>query len=342
MRDNTRHLNPADAARRLGVSAKALRLYEQRGLIAPPRTEAGWRCYGPTEMARAREIVALRRLGLSLAQIERVLRGDPANLEPILAAHQTMLENQARGITDAVLKIRVLRADLARGKLPNVADLAALTRPATPLIAFDLPWPWGGERFEILERHALTYIVGPLGSGKTRLAQAIADAATDAAFIGLDRLADNGAAAQAAMVADQTLQTRVEQKLAWLIDDGAAVSGALVALLVAMESSNATTLVIDMIEQGLDRSSQEALSSCLRRRIETRPMFMLTRSSSILDLDAVSPDEAIILCPANHSPPTFVTPYPGSPGYEAVATCLATPDVRARTAGVVAVRSAVA
>ena len=69
---------------------------------------------------------------------------------------------------------------------------------------------------------------------------------------------------------------------------------------------------------------------------------MLTRSSSILDLDAVSPDEAIILCPANHSPPTFVTPYPGSPGYEAVATCLATPDVRARTAGVVAVRSAVA
>jgi DNA-binding transcriptional MerR regulator len=34
-------LSAADAARRLGVSAKALRLYEERGLIAPGRTSAG-------------------------------------------------------------------------------------------------------------------------------------------------------------------------------------------------------------------------------------------------------------------------------------------------------------
>jgi hypothetical protein len=61
---------------------------------------------------------------------------------------------------------------------------------------------------------------------------------------------------------------------------------------------------------------------------------MLTRSCAILDLTAVGPDETIILCPANHSPPTQVTPYPGAPGYEAVATCLASPEVRARTAGV--------
>jgi predicted site-specific integrase-resolvase len=45
-------LNPSEAARRLGVFAKALRLYEARGLIAPVRTAAGWRAYGPDEMAR--------------------------------------------------------------------------------------------------------------------------------------------------------------------------------------------------------------------------------------------------------------------------------------------------
>ena len=54
-----RFLNPAEAARRLGVSAKALRLYEQRGLLTPARTEAGWRSYGPDEMARGAEIAAL-------------------------------------------------------------------------------------------------------------------------------------------------------------------------------------------------------------------------------------------------------------------------------------------
>jgi len=61
-------LNPSDAAKRLGVSAKALRLYEQRGLIAPARTAAGWRAYGPDEMTRVAEITALRELGLSLSQ----------------------------------------------------------------------------------------------------------------------------------------------------------------------------------------------------------------------------------------------------------------------------------
>jgi hypothetical protein len=55
-------------------------------------------------------------------------------------------------------------------------------------------------------------------------------------------------------------------------------------------------------------------------------------------LDAVGADEAIILCPANHSPPTRVATYHGAPGYEAVAMCLASPEVRARTEGVIAWR----
>ena len=85
-------LNPSEAAKRLGVSAKALRLYEQRGLITPIRTAAGWRAYGPEQMARATEIAALRTLGLSLGQVARVLGGDAQGLEPALAAHQATLE----------------------------------------------------------------------------------------------------------------------------------------------------------------------------------------------------------------------------------------------------------
>jgi hypothetical protein len=61
-------------------------------------------------------------------------------------------------------------------------------------------------------------------------------------------------------------------------------------------------------------------------------LFLMTRSSAILDLDVIGGDEAIILCPANHSPPVRVVPCRGAPGYEAVATCLASPAVRARTA----------
>ena len=73
-----------------------------------------------------------------------------------------------------------------------------------------------------------------------------------------------------------------------------------------------------------------------------RPLFLLTRSCAILELAAVGAEETIILCPANHSPPSEVAPHPGAPGYEAVATCLASPEVRARTAGVIAWRPQVA
>ena len=114
-------------------------------------------------------------------------------------------------------------------------------------------------------------------------------------------------------------------------------------MLVALECDAPAVLVVDMVEQGLDQGSQEALMAHLRRRgVAARPLFLLTRSCIILDLAAVGADETIILCPANHSPPTQVAPYPGAPGYEAVATCLASPEVRERTAGVIAWRPEVA
>jgi hypothetical protein len=153
-------------------------------------------------------------------------------------------------------------------------------------------------------------------------------------------LADGGAAARARLQADPALKSRVDQTRVRLVDDGATVSEALIALLVGLESEGSAILVVDMVEQGLDQAAQEALIGHLRQRggAGGRPLFLLTRSSAILNLAAVGSDEAIILCPANHSPPTRVAPYPGAPGYEAVATCLASPEVRARTEGIIAWR----
>jgi DNA-binding transcriptional MerR regulator len=337
-------LSPSEAAKRLGVSAKALRLYEQRGLLAPIRTAAGWRAYGPDEVERAAEIAALRALGFSLTQVARVLKGDPQGLGSALAAHQVTLEGRIRELAGTVDKIRGLRNDLARGQTPTAGELARLLAPNVELsVAFDLPWPWGGERFELRDIRSLNYIIGPLFSGKTRLAQRLADALPNAAFLGLDRLADGGAAARARLDADPALRSRVDQTLTWLVEDGAAMSDALMALIAGLQSESPAILVVDMIEQRLDQATQEALIAHLRRRgPDRRPLFLLTRSSAILDLAAVGPDETIILCPANHSPPTRVASYPGTPGYEAVATCLASPEVRARTEGVIAWRPQVA
>lgn len=334
MSNSVTSLSASEAAERLGVTTKALRLYEQRGLVTPGRTAAGYRAYGPDEMLRASEIVALRALGLSLAQVARVLEGDPQSLESALGAHEASLERKIRELVGSIDKIRGIRAGLAGGQVPANGELARLRSASAEFhTAFNLPWPWGGERFELREVRPLNYIIGPLGSGKTRLAMRLAEALPNAAFLGVERVKD-GAAIATRLAADAALKSRVDQTLAWLIDEGATQSEALTALLVGLEAEGPAVLVVDMVEQGLDQATQEALISQLRQRARAggRPLFLMTRSTSILDLSAIGPDEAIILCPANHSPPTRVVPYPGATGYEAVATCLASPEVRARIA----------
>jgi len=117
-----------------------------------------------------------------------------------VTAHQAALEGQLRQLAGTVEKVRGLRAGLAQGQAPAAGELVRLLEPAAELCAaFDLPWPWGGERFELRGVRPLTYI-GPLGSVKTRLARRLAEVLPGAAFLSLDRLADGGMAARARLL----------------------------------------------------------------------------------------------------------------------------------------------
>lgn len=120
------NLSPTETASRFGVSIKALRVYETRGLLKPLRSQAGWRVYGPDQVARLHQILALKRLGLPLARIAVILAGTDA-LEPVLELQERVLAREGAKLARALELVRAARAKLRAGQSLSVDDLATLT-----------------------------------------------------------------------------------------------------------------------------------------------------------------------------------------------------------------------
>jgi DNA-binding transcriptional MerR regulator len=76
------------AAQSAGVSERALRYYQQLGLIAPTCTSGGFRRYGERDLARVARIRELQTLlGLNLDEIATVLRSEDRVAEIRAAYH---------------------------------------------------------------------------------------------------------------------------------------------------------------------------------------------------------------------------------------------------------------
>lgn len=118
----------AATARRMGLTVRALRVYERHGLLQPGRTQAGWRVYGPEEVARLHQVAALKRLGLTLAQISALLQGRGIDLEQLLAAQEDQLAERKRRLDRALVLVRKARERLARGETLPADDLVELTK----------------------------------------------------------------------------------------------------------------------------------------------------------------------------------------------------------------------
>ena len=57
----------------VGVSTRTLRYYEEEGLLVPARTANGYRRYTPADLDRLQEILLLRHMEMSVAEIPSAL-----------------------------------------------------------------------------------------------------------------------------------------------------------------------------------------------------------------------------------------------------------------------------
>ena len=129
--DQIRHLSSAEAAKALGVSTRTLRLYEQRGLVRPARTSAGWRTYDAAALTRLHQVLALKRLGLGLAAIGQALAGRFTTLEAVLAVQERALTARKAETEHALALVRRALHELAAGRNLSVDDLTRLTKETT-------------------------------------------------------------------------------------------------------------------------------------------------------------------------------------------------------------------
>lgn len=109
METTDRTITVGQAARRSGLTPKAIRLYESRGLLRPAeRTESGYRTYSPRDVEVLRFIRRAKNLGLRLEEIKEIIELERGGAQPcgkvleLLGAH-------IREIDRTVTELRALR-----------------------------------------------------------------------------------------------------------------------------------------------------------------------------------------------------------------------------------------
>ena len=121
-------LDIRDVARRTGLTSRALRFYEARGLLKPLRTYNGRRFYGRGELERIQHILALKRAGLSLAQIGKLTERGPLNLGALVDAQLQLIEERKADLEEAKALLLNVKSRIDRGEPVDAETFCSLIR----------------------------------------------------------------------------------------------------------------------------------------------------------------------------------------------------------------------
>ena len=96
-RSDEPHLRIGELAERTGLTQRAIRYYEELGLLPlPGRTDGDFRLYSEADVARLHKIIRLRDLlGFSLAEVGEILRAEET-LEELRSQYHTSEDDAGR------------------------------------------------------------------------------------------------------------------------------------------------------------------------------------------------------------------------------------------------------
>jgi DNA-binding transcriptional MerR regulator len=155
-------------ARRSRLSLKALRLYDERGLLVPSRVDqaSGYRYYDTAQLDDARLVGMLRELQLPLAAVKELRECDPAEAAERIAEHWRDAE-AAHGARRALAGYLVNRLS---GKRSVMYEVATREMPGRSLLCLKRnvdqqgQWALGKEFIAILRERPLPQVEGRQGA----------------------------------------------------------------------------------------------------------------------------------------------------------------------------------
>lgn len=121
-----RTLTIGEAATATGLSGRALRFYEELGIVAPLRDAGGRRAFRPEDVAVLRRVRSLKRAGFSLRAIGALLTSGPADLPALVETQLHDLASRQRAMNRAVAALEHVRSRLTDADTPSVSDLCRL------------------------------------------------------------------------------------------------------------------------------------------------------------------------------------------------------------------------
>jgi DNA-binding transcriptional MerR regulator len=151
------------------LSPKALRLYDELGLLVPARVDedSGYRYYDASQLEQALLVAALRRLAMPLAEIKAILGLEPAPAAGRLAAYWASVESEhverrklAGYLVDRINGKRSVMYEVNTSDVP-ARSLLCLKRNVT---GTDGAWAFGKEFIAILRAHKPPRLEGPAGA----------------------------------------------------------------------------------------------------------------------------------------------------------------------------------
>ena len=163
-----KEISIGEFARRSRLSLKALRLYDERGVLVPSRVDqaSGYRYYDIAQLDQARLVVMMRELQLPLAAIKQLLACDPADAATRIEEHW----RGAEATHDARRELAGYLVNRLRGKRSVMYEVATREMPERSLLCLKRNvdeqgmWAFGKEFIAILRQRPLPKIEGREGA----------------------------------------------------------------------------------------------------------------------------------------------------------------------------------